>query len=109
MGVALRTMINALGVLVGFSWEHCFDFGVTSIASRTSNGPIAKLAMAIVTMVFIVPAWRTHILFKVMILQKIEDGRKNAEIKNEEESASVPLQKSQSGDPVEGCVSGTQG
>merc|ERR1712187_636339 len=78
--VAIKTMINALGVLVGFSWEHCFDFGVTSIASRTANAPLAKLAMAIITMVFIVPAWRRHVLFKVMILQKIDDGR-NAEPK----------------------------
>merc|ERR1712217_819527 len=73
---ALRTMITALGVLVGFSWEHCFDFGGTAIASETQNGPLAKLAIAIITMVFIVPAWRNHILFKAMLLQKIVDGRR---------------------------------
>jgi hypothetical protein len=72
----IRTIINALGVLVGFSWEHGFDFGVVSIAQLTPASPeVTKIAFAGIVVLFVVPAWRRHILFKVMVLQRLKDAR----------------------------------
>lgn len=55
-------IIAAIGVLIGFAWEQCFDAAVSSIASRSSSPSIVKLALAIFCVVLIVPAWRLYIL-----------------------------------------------
>jgi hypothetical protein len=72
---AIQTIIGALGVLVGFSWEHSFDGGVEAIASQTDyEGPM-QLFFAFLVVAFIVPAWRRHILTKVMVLDELKQAR----------------------------------
>jgi len=35
--MAMQSIITALGVLVGFSWEHCFDGGVESVSEKAPS------------------------------------------------------------------------
>ncbi|CAE8677066.1 unnamed protein product, partial [Polarella glacialis] len=66
---AIRTIIQALAILVGFSWEHCFDGGVAAVASTTANKAVTKFCLGTFVFLFLVPAWRRHILTKVMALE----------------------------------------
>lgn len=69
---ALRHLINALGVLIGFSWEVAFDNGVESIAMSERSKKIfgggadanlwAKLVLAFLLIGIALPAWRLYIL-----------------------------------------------
>merc|ERR1719221_889005 len=34
---AIQMLVNALGILIGFSWEHCFEGSVGAMASQFSN------------------------------------------------------------------------
>lgn len=72
---AIQTIIGALGVLVGFSWEHSFDGGVEAIASQTDYEEPMQLFFAFLVVAFIVPAWRRHILTKVMVLDELKQER----------------------------------
>jgi len=59
---ASREIITAIGILVGFSWEQCFDTAVGALASRTPHREFMRLGLAAVCVVVLVPAWKKHIL-----------------------------------------------
>mmetsp|Transcript_7904 Transcript_7904/g.17219 ORF Transcript_7904/g.17219 Transcript_7904/m.17219 type:complete len:734 (-) Transcript_7904:136-2337(-) len=59
---AIYQVIGAIGILIGFSWEQCFDAALSSLASATSNEHFTKLLLAIFCVVMLVPAWRLYIL-----------------------------------------------
>lgn len=63
---AIRTIIQALAILVGFSWEHSFDGGVAAVASCTGSKETAKFVLGTAVFFLLVPAWRRHILTKVI-------------------------------------------
>lgn len=69
---AIRTVISALGMLVGISWERCFDAavgGVTTSAMRTPGRhlpvPVMNLLLAVVLALMVLPAWKWYILPKL--------------------------------------------
>merc|ERR1711972_470889 len=70
-----RSIIIALGILIGFSWEHCFDGGVDVLAELSAEDgkwyPIwLKLVMAAAVFAVVTPAWRLYILKTVTALPK---------------------------------------
>mmetsp|Transcript_36898 Transcript_36898/g.64995 ORF Transcript_36898/g.64995 Transcript_36898/m.64995 type:complete len:166 (-) Transcript_36898:25-522(-) len=65
----VATIIEAMGVLVGFSWEHSFDGGVEAIASVSPHKKLVATALTIFVFCAIVPAWRSYILTKAMQLE----------------------------------------
>lgn len=67
-------VINALGILVGFSWEHAFDGGVYALAALTMDPVLFKLSFAAFSAWFIVFPWRRYILVKAMILADNAEG-----------------------------------
>lgn len=68
----VRINVTALGILVGFSWEHCFDGSVDTISEKVSTEQrlIIEILMGIGVCIVILPAWRRYILQRVM---QIED------------------------------------
>jgi len=66
-----RVIVNSLGILVGFSWEHSFDGSVEDVASTTSTPlppPEFQLFLGLSVCVLILPAWRDYMLEKVMLI-----------------------------------------
>lgn len=63
---AIENIIDALGILIGFSWEQSFDEAVDVISNAAENLDIPRswtrliMSVALVTLVF--PAWRAYIL-----------------------------------------------
>lgn len=72
---ALGHIISSLGILVGFSWEQSFDGGVEVLAARTSSPQLAQVGLAVAVVLLILPAWRRHILSKVITLEKQREGK----------------------------------
>lgn len=73
---AIQTVINALAILVGFSWEHCFDGGVTAVAVGSGFPTIiSKSVLALLVLIVIVPAWKNHILTTSMRMQDLKKER----------------------------------
>ncbi|CAK0880874.1 unnamed protein product [Prorocentrum cordatum] len=67
-----RVIVNSLGILVGFSWEHSFDGSVEDVASTTSASlpvPEFQLGLGMAVCILILPAWRDYILEKVMLIE----------------------------------------
>jgi hypothetical protein len=62
LDMTLRMIIKALGILVGFSWEQCFDEAVASIASRTESPHAVKAFLALSCALVIVPAYKMYTL-----------------------------------------------
>lgn len=62
------TMICAIGILIGFSWEYTFDEAVEALATLSGEGRgqwmpiILRLLLAIALAALIIPAWRLYIL-----------------------------------------------
>merc|ERR1711977_284599 len=85
----IRVIINSLGILVGFSWEHSFDGSVEDIAD---NAPVSGAAAIVNTQLIlglsvcalILPAWREYILQKVMLIEDMM--RKKRGLHSDEES-----------------------
>merc|ERR1712217_994301 len=90
---AIQQIITALGILVGFSWEHCFEGSVAAVAGLTSHPRITKLALAISVTMLVVPAWRKYILVKAMMLEDLKMQRESnrAKGKNASNSETAPL------------------
>jgi len=55
-------VVSALAVLVGFSWERCFDGAIDVLSKTTVDPAIAKMALAAICAALLVPAWRMHML-----------------------------------------------
>jgi len=74
----LNTVIGSLAILIGFSWESCFDAGVAAVSSSAVHRRVCKFAMGTAVFVFLVPAWKRHILTKVMALEDMKAHRMRA-------------------------------
>jgi len=89
-GFAIRTIIQALAILVGFSWEHCFDGGVAAVAFLSPHRKLTKFLLGVAVCFYLVPAWRRHILTKVLALEDMKKQRshisKKATPKSEEKA-----------------------
>lgn len=89
---AIRTIITSLGLVIGFSWEQCFDMAVESITERMSgDAPKCwpKLLITLFLAIIVLPAWRLYILKNVMELEAKSDADPfsiNAEEETDEES-----------------------
>jgi len=61
---ALRTGVQALAILIGFSWEKAFDDAVVSITAAVTVVPrsLMRLVLAVVLAGVVIPAWRFYIL-----------------------------------------------
>merc|ERR1740117_1092375 len=53
-------IVMSFAILVGFSWERCFDQAVGVLASCTPSPALAKLGLAIFCSMLLIPAWRSH-------------------------------------------------
>jgi len=71
---AIRKVIKAMGILIGFSWEESFHASVAAFA-ELSDGllqrTIVEFLLGLALAMIVVPAWRLYILQKV--LQFTED------------------------------------
>merc|ERR1712106_172955 len=77
--LCIKCMIHAIAILVGFSWEQSFDAGVEVISELTAKDgqwyPVfVKNGLAIAVAFIMVPAWRKHLLRRVL---KANDERLN--------------------------------
>jgi len=63
---AIFTVILSFGIMVGFSWEVCFDTGIETISEEVFPEGAwrewSKLTMAVVLAAIALPAWRLYIL-----------------------------------------------
>jgi len=59
---AIRQIIGAIALLVGFGWEQCFDVAVESISSVVPYRQATKLGLALFCVAIIGPAWKWWIL-----------------------------------------------
>jgi hypothetical protein len=76
---AVQSFVLAISILVGFSWEHCIDFGLASLSSLTEHPTGMKLVFTSVVFFILIPAWRKHILAKVLVLKRQADARKGSD------------------------------
>jgi len=61
----VEKLIAALAMLIGFSWEQCFDTAVSVVAASTREScppAICKLILSMVLVAIVFPAWRVYIL-----------------------------------------------
>eukprot|EP00747_Dinoflagellata_sp_TGD_P134413 gnl/TRDRNA2_/TRDRNA2_175316_c0_seq9.p1 gnl/TRDRNA2_/TRDRNA2_175316_c0~~gnl/TRDRNA2_/TRDRNA2_175316_c0_seq9.p1 ORF type:complete len:540 (+),score=124.49 gnl/TRDRNA2_/TRDRNA2_175316_c0_seq9:114-1733(+) len=78
--MVIESIINALGILVGFSWEQSFDGGVDVIAALTPNPVMAELGLAAVVAVVVIAPWRKYILQIVINYEEEREEEKKEEV-----------------------------
>jgi len=66
----VQNVVNALCILIGFSWEHCFDGGVEAVVGKFTNPVSMDLALTALVAMVIIPAWRRNILARVLYLEE---------------------------------------
>jgi MFS family permease len=76
---AIQMLVNSLGILIGFSWEHSFDGGVAAVASNSDHPEIVKFIMGFAIAGAMTPMWRRHILTKEINLEKRKIEEEEAE------------------------------
>lgn len=61
---ALIMVIGAVGILIGFSWEQCFDEAILSVASVAPDDTelLIRVFLTVFCIMVIVPAWKWWIL-----------------------------------------------
>merc|ERR1740123_1046116 len=78
---AIQILVNALAVLIGFSWENSFDGGVAamgSMAHTKEQKACVKFLMGLAIAFAMTPMWRKHILTKEMALEQLQRDRESA-------------------------------
>jgi len=60
--VVIEQVIAALGTLVGFGWEQCFDQAVESLSDVMPMPHVSKLLLGLFCVIIIVPAWKWYVL-----------------------------------------------
>eukprot|EP00930_Biecheleria_cincta_P087869 TRINITY_DN7710_c0_g1_i2.p1 TRINITY_DN7710_c0_g1~~TRINITY_DN7710_c0_g1_i2.p1 ORF type:complete len:695 (+),score=117.59 TRINITY_DN7710_c0_g1_i2:61-2145(+) len=77
----IQEIVDAIGMVVGFAWEHSFNASVAALASETTNPVTMKLIFTCAVAVAIVPAWRRYILAKTLFhedAKEIKESMKHA-------------------------------
>jgi len=79
---AILSIISAVSVLVGFTWEHSFDGAVTAVADLNADHPkLTKFVLGVVVFAFLLRPWRRYILKRSLQLEDLKKARDHA--KNE--------------------------
>lgn len=89
----LQSMINVFSVLIGLSWEICFEGGLTELAEETSNPNRMKLMFTMGAVAIVVPAWRMYVVKRVVDLKNKAKERMDAKrkIANGENPAAMQM------------------
>merc|ERR1711904_506603 len=74
----IQNIVNALSILVGLSWEYCFDGGLEAVVSVTDHPLLIKLVFTFLVALVILPAWKRYILVKIMTLNKNREEVRDA-------------------------------
>jgi len=76
MESAIRSMILALSILIGFGWERAFDTAVADTTEQVEGVPHAftKMVLAVLLTGIVIPAWKMHVLPTIMALEAAEEG-----------------------------------
>lgn len=79
-----RSLSQALGILIGFSWESSFNGGVEVLAELSKGRGVwcpvwLKLLMAVAVCGIVVPAWRLYILQTVLRIREEKRLRRQRE------------------------------
>merc|ERR1711957_902014 len=99
---AIQQIITALGILVGFSWEHCFEGSVGAVAGLTDHPRITKLVLGCLVTILVVPAWRKYVLVKAMMLEELKMQRESNRQKGMHISGGECAPLLQQSDPMAG-------
>jgi len=66
---AIRSIMSAMGILIGFGWEQCFDASVDQIAEETNKSDIdfvnphtAKAGLTLFCCLLLIPAWQKYMI-----------------------------------------------
>lgn len=89
---AIRGTVLAIGVLIGFGWERCFDAAVDSTAEQDAKivpPTLTKVGLALVLASIVLPAWRWYILPVVKELGGFEEEEEEEEEVDEEEQLRI--------------------
>jgi hypothetical protein len=81
--LSIIQVIRAIGLVVGFAWEQCFDQAVVSLSSAVAWPHLCKFVLAMFCVWIIVPAWYKYILPMAVtenwkwgfLVQDLEDPR----------------------------------
>ncbi|CAJ1373398.1 unnamed protein product [Effrenium voratum] len=65
----LQNMINVFSVLIGLSWEICFESGVSELSMETAHPTRMKLIFTICAVGIVLPAWRLYVVKRVYDLK----------------------------------------
>eukprot|EP00401_Gymnodinium_catenatum_P027964 CAMPEP_0117585778 /NCGR_PEP_ID=MMETSP0784-20121206/68344_1 /TAXON_ID=39447 /ORGANISM="" /LENGTH=455 /DNA_ID=CAMNT_0005386783 /DNA_START=69 /DNA_END=1436 /DNA_ORIENTATION=- len=87
---AILQIINAIAILVGFSWEQAFDGGVEVLSAMTPQPVFVELVMAVCVAILVITPWRRYILHKVIILGEDRNKHRADDAKLEEPSGKSP-------------------
>jgi len=77
---AILAVIDALGILIGFSWEQSFDCAVDVISEDVDKfipKTFARLIMSLLLTLIVFPAWKGYILPTELELKEESTGRGN--------------------------------
>merc|ERR1712060_613786 len=72
----IQMLVNALGILVGFSWEHCFDGSVGAMATyfdTERDRSLCKFFLGLMIAMVMTPMWRQHFLEREIQYQRMKD------------------------------------
>jgi len=66
---AIRSLMQSMAILIGFSWEQCFDASVDQIAERTDemgihglNTHTVKAGLTLFCCILLIPAWKMYMI-----------------------------------------------
>mmetsp|Transcript_126635 Transcript_126635/g.404660 ORF Transcript_126635/g.404660 Transcript_126635/m.404660 type:complete len:364 (+) Transcript_126635:1399-2490(+) len=106
--LTIFSIINALSILVGFSWEHAFHLGVEVVAVKLGYPVAGQFVLALIVAAVAIVPWRRHILQKVLHLEKEVAESKHMSLHKQEEQNIREMRQDSEGGPMEVLASTAQ-
>ncbi|CAE7224562.1 unnamed protein product, partial [Symbiodinium necroappetens] len=77
LGRSFKSAVTATGLIIGISWETCFDKAVSIVAHGQREKQVVEPLLVVVLLLLLVPAWKRFVITKQLHFESFKFERRS--------------------------------
>lgn len=77
LGRSFKSAVTATGLIIGVSWETCFDKAVSIVAHGQREKQVVEPLLVVVLLLLLVPAWKRFVITKQLHFESFKFERRS--------------------------------